>query len=104
MTITSAIAELGTVLGDRLTTSKSELDLHGQNETHFAHMPPDAVLYPETTAEVSTALAICHRHDCPVIPWGTGTSLEGHALAVNGGVTIDLSRMRWCNLGSRARL
>ena len=93
MTITSAIAELGTVLGDRLTTSKSELDLHGQNETHFAHMPPDAVLYPETTAEVSTALAICHRHDCPVIPWGTGTSLEGHALAVNGGVTIDLSRM-----------
>ncbi|MDA1285756.1 MAG: FAD-binding protein [Proteobacteria bacterium] len=93
MTITSAIAELGTVLGDRLTTSKSELDLHGQNETHFAHMPPDAVLYPETTVEVSTALAICHRHDCPVIPWGTGTSLEGHALAVNGGVTIDLSRM-----------
>ncbi|MDA0223004.1 MAG: FAD-binding protein [Proteobacteria bacterium] len=93
MTIISAIAELGTVLGDRLTTSKSELDLHGQNETHFAHMPPDAVLYPETTVEVSTALAICHRHDCPVIPWGTGTSLEGHALAVNGGVTIDLSRM-----------
>lgn len=93
MTITSAIDELALVLGDRLTTSKSELDLHGQNETHFAHMPPNAVLYPETTAEVSSALAICNQHDCPVIPWGTGTSLEGHALAVNGGVTIDLSRM-----------
>ena len=59
------------------STAKADLEIHGANETHFAAMPPDAVFYPEDTQQVSIALAICHEHDCPVIPWGTGTSLEG---------------------------
>lgn len=93
MTIDSAISELQSILGDRLTKSSSDRDLHGRSETHFAPVPPDAVAYPETTAEVSQIVKICAAHACPVIAWGTGTSLEGHTLAIRGGITIDLSRM-----------
>ncbi|MBT8455608.1 MAG: FAD-binding protein [Rhodobacteraceae bacterium] len=93
MTIQSAIAELSTVLGDGLSRSKSDLDLHGASETYFAPTPPDAVVYPETTEQVQAIARICSAHGCPVIPWGTGTSLEGHALAIRGGVTVDFSRM-----------
>ncbi len=93
MTVTSAIAELAATLGDRLSRSKSDLDLHGRNESYFDPMPPDAVAYPETTAEVSEIVRICSRHGCPVIAWGAGTSLEGHALAVKGGITVDFARM-----------
>jgi D-lactate dehydrogenase (cytochrome) len=93
MTIETAIADLRKLLGDRVSTSKSDLDLHGQNETHFAPCPPDAVAYPDDTDEVSKIAQICHQHDCPIIPWGTGTSLEGHALAIRGGVTVDMRRM-----------
>ncbi len=93
MTIDAAVTELSTVLGNRLSRSKSDLDLHGRSESHFPLTPPDAVAYPESTAEVSEIVKICARHGCPVIPWGVGTSLEGHALAMSGGVTVDFSRM-----------
>ncbi|PWE34047.1 2-hydroxy-acid oxidase [Maritimibacter sp. 55A14] len=89
-----AIAAIRETLGDRITTSKSDLDLHGANETHFAPMPPDAVAYPESTAEVAAIVRACAAHGCPVVAWGTGTSLEGHALARHGGVTIDFQRMK----------
>ena len=56
-------------------------------------MPPDAVAYPTSTAEVAEVVKACAVHNCPVIPWGTGTSLEGHSLAPRGGVTVDLSWM-----------
>lgn len=88
-----AIPLLETLLGARLVRSGSDLDLHGRNETHFPFLPPDAVAYPETTEEVAEIVRICAEHGCPVVPWGVGTSLEGHALALRGGVTIDLSRM-----------
>jgi len=87
------LARLRTLLAERLVTSASDLDLHGQNETHFAFMPPDAVAYPDNTEEVAEIVKICAATHCPVIAWGTGTSLEGHALALNGGVTVDMSRM-----------
>lgn len=93
MTIQSALSELQTVLGDRLSLSSSDLEIHGRSEVHFADAPPDAVAYPLTTKEVSRIMAICHANDCPVTGWGTGTSLEGHALAVRGGVTVDFTRM-----------
>ncbi|WP_457646248.1 FAD-binding oxidoreductase [Profundibacter sp.] len=93
MTIQSAITALTTVLGDRLSVAKPDLEAHGASETHFAPAPPDAVAYPVNTDEVSQIMQICNEHDCPVIPYGAGTSLEGHTLAVNGGVTIDLGRM-----------
>ena len=93
MSISSAIDALTSVLGDRLSRSKSDLDIHGRSETHFAPMPPDAVAYPLTTTEVAAVVRTCAEHNCPVIPWGTGTSLEGHSLAPQGGITINLSRM-----------
>lgn len=93
MSIETAVAELSSLLGPRLTRSKSDRETHGRSETHFPLTPPDAVAYPETTEEVSRLVAICDREGCPVIPWGTGTSLEGHSLAPRGGVTVDFSRM-----------
>ena len=93
MTIQTAITALETLLGERLSLSKPDLAAHGQSETHFAPAPPDAVAYPRTTQEVAAVVRTCADHDCPVIAWGTGTSLEGHTLAVRGGVTLDLSRM-----------
>jgi D-lactate dehydrogenase (cytochrome) len=93
MTIAAALTELKSLLGERLTTSKSDRDIHGRSEAYHAPMPPDAVAYPITTEEVSTLVKICAKHGCPVIPWGTGTSLEGHSLALKGGVTVDFSRM-----------
>lgn len=93
MTVAAALSELKSLLGERLTTSKSDRDIHGRSEVYYQPMPPDAVAYPERTEEVSEIVKICARHDCPIIPWGTGTSLEGHALALKGGVTVDFARM-----------
>ena len=93
MTIPSAIDALSTFLGDRLSLSKPDLEAHGASETHFAPAPPDAVAYPVDTQEVSRIVKTCNDHSCPVIPYGTGTALEGHTLAVRGGVTIDMSKM-----------
>lgn len=93
MSITAALAELTSLLGNRLSRSKSELDAHGSSETHFPLTPPDAVAFPETTNEVSQIVRICAANACPVIPWGAGTSLEGHGLAVCGGVCVDFRNM-----------
>ncbi|MDH5797338.1 MAG: FAD-binding protein [Paracoccaceae bacterium] len=93
MTTSDALSELTTLLGNRLSRSKSDLDAHGQSETHFRPMPPDAVAYPETTEEVAEIVKICARHGCPVIGWGAGTALEGHGLALRGGVTVDFQKM-----------
>jgi len=93
MTIDTAISALTERFDAQVVTGLADRNLHGQNETHFAAMPPDAVFYPESTEDVSHALAICHAAGCPVIPWGVGTSLEGHALAVQGGVTFDFRNM-----------
>jgi D-lactate dehydrogenase (cytochrome) len=85
--------DLHTCLGQRLSRSKSDLDLHGASESYFPPSPPDAVAYPETTAEVAQIIAICARHRVPVVAWGTGTSLEGQSQAFSGGVVVDFSRM-----------
>ena len=93
MSIDTAIDALQSLLGDRITRSKSDRDLHGQSESHFPLTPPDAVAYPDTTEEVSALVRICAAHGCPVIGWGAGTSLEGHGLAIRGGISVDFSRM-----------
>ncbi len=93
MSIQSAIEALSKRLGEKVSTSKSVLDLHGQNEAYYAVTPPDAVVFADTTEDVSEAVKICAEHECPIIAWGTGTSLEGHALAFSGGVSLDLMNM-----------
>lgn len=93
MGISDAVSEVSSLLGQRLSTSKSDLDLHGRSESHFALHPPDAVAYPETSQEVSGIVQICAKHRCPLIGWGTGTSLEGQAQATQGGISVDFSRM-----------
>lgn len=89
----TVVAELATLLGDRVTTSSGIRDHHGKDESYFPYAAPDAVVFPHTTEEVRDVVNICRRHRVPMIPYGVGTSLEGHILAVNGGVTIDLSQM-----------
>ncbi len=85
--------ELRALLGDRLSTSAAVRDQHGRAEGHHPNVPPDAVAFVESTEEVGEAVSICARHRCPVIAFGTGTSLEGHVAALKGGVSIDLSQM-----------
>ncbi|MGH1329906.1 MAG: FAD-binding oxidoreductase [Paracoccaceae bacterium] len=93
MSIDAALTELSSLLGNRLSRSKPDLAQHGQSETHFAPCPPDAVAYPLDTGEVSALMKICSKHGCPVVGWGAGSSLEGHALAVRGGIVVDFARM-----------
>ena len=85
--------ELAEILGDRLSTAAALLDQHGQDESYHAGQAPEAVAFPETTEDVAQVVAICARYRKPVIPFGVGTSLEGHVAALSGGVCLDLSRM-----------
>jgi D-lactate dehydrogenase (cytochrome) len=88
-----AIAELRELLGDRLSTSPSALDLHGRDESSLPPSRPDAVAFPRSTPEAVAIVAICARHGLPVIPFGAGSLLEGHVLATRGGVTVDMQLM-----------
>ncbi|AXC48619.1 FAD-binding protein [Paracoccus suum] len=88
-----ATEKLAALLGERLSTTQAERDLHGGSETWHRAPPPDAVVWPVDTIEVAAILRIASAHRIPVIGWGTGTSLEGHALAVRGGISLDTSRM-----------
>ncbi|CAN7711124.1 FAD-binding protein [Rhizobium rhizogenes] len=89
----TAIAKLKLHFGDRLTTAAAVRDQHGRDVSWHPSYPPDAVVFPETADEVSRIVATCHALDVPVIPFGTGTSCEGHVAALMGGICIDLSRL-----------
>ena len=89
----SVLTELKALLGDRVSTSAAVREHHGKDESYFPYALPDAVVYVKTTEEVRDVVNICRRHRVPMIAFGVGTSLEGHILAVNGGVSIDLSQM-----------
>lgn len=91
--IQTAIAEARTLLGERLSTGSSVLEIHSHDEAHSTPALPDAVAFPESTQEVSELMKICTRHKCPVIPYGIGTSLEGHVIPTHGGISVDTSRM-----------
>jgi D-lactate dehydrogenase (cytochrome) len=79
--------------GERCSTAAAVRDQHGRDESPFPVTPPDAVVFCETTEEVAFVVQQAAAHAVPVIPFGVGSSLEGHLLAVQGGVSIDLSRM-----------
>jgi D-lactate dehydrogenase (cytochrome) len=87
------IDELRAFLGDRISIAESVRAHHSHGESWHAAAPPDAVAFPESTEDVARLVACCGRHRTPVIPFGMGSSLEGHVNAIHGGVSIDLSRM-----------
>ena len=88
-----AIAELAAAFGNRLVTSQAVREQHGNTLTWIANQPPDAVVYPQSTEDVQQVVRICAAHGLPVIPFGVGTSLEGHVNAPLGGVSIDFRDM-----------
>ena len=90
---TSLLDELRALLGDRVTTSRAIREHHGKDESYYPYALPDAVTFPHSTEEVRDIVNICRRYRTPMIPFGVGTSLEGHVLATSGGVTIDMSHM-----------
>ncbi|MEO8145021.1 MAG: FAD-linked oxidase C-terminal domain-containing protein [Betaproteobacteria bacterium] len=89
----SVVPELQALLGDRVSTSHAVREHHGKDESYFPYALPDVVVFARTTEEVRDIVNICRSHRVPMIPYGVGTSLEGHILAVQGGVCIDLSQM-----------
>jgi D-lactate dehydrogenase (cytochrome) len=79
--------------GERLSTAAAVREQHGRGESVYDARPPEAVVFCESTDEVAFVVRLADEHAVPVIPFGVGSSLEGHLLAVQGGVSIDLSRM-----------
>jgi D-lactate dehydrogenase (cytochrome) len=91
--IDAAVAVLAAKFGNRLVTSRAVCEQHGNTTTWIANEPPDAVVFPQSTIDVQDIVRICAAHGVPVIPFGTGTSLEGHVNAPFGGVSIDFHDM-----------
>ena len=81
------------IFGDRSYVDINICANHGHGEGYIQSMPPDMVIFVNSTEEISQIITICNQYIIPVIAFGVGTSLEGHVNAVDGGVTIDLSRM-----------
>jgi D-lactate dehydrogenase (cytochrome) len=77
----------------RVSSGESLLDLHAADLSYHPPRRPDVVVFPETTDEVARVLAFADEHGVPVVPFGVGTSLEGHVIPVRGGITLDLTRM-----------
>jgi D-lactate dehydrogenase (cytochrome) len=93
MSIESAIGELAPRFGERLSRAEAVCEQHGRDEAWHPPHPPDAVIWPQTTEEVALVARTCNAHGCPVVAWGAGTSLEGHVIPVQGGVSLDFAHM-----------
>ena len=79
--------------GAQCSTALAVREQHGRDEGAIVAPPPAAVLFAESTQDVQDAVKLCSQHNVPVIAYGAGSSLEGHLLAVQGGISIDVSRM-----------
>jgi len=91
--VQKAIAELAAAFGNRLVTAQAVREQHGNTLTWIENQPPDAVIFPQSTTDVQQIVRICAGHGVPIIPFGVGTSLEGHVNAPRGGVSIDFRDM-----------
>ena len=91
--VNAVIAALAAEFGNRLVTSQAVREQHANTTTWIENEAPDAVVFPQTTADVQAIVRICAAHRVPVIPFGTGTSLEGHINAPLGGVSVDFRDM-----------
>jgi D-lactate dehydrogenase (cytochrome) len=91
--IETALGVLKQRFGDRFQTGEAIRTQHGHTTTWIRNQSPDGVVYPRDTDEVSEIVKICATHKVPVIPFGTGTSLEGHINAPAGGISVDMTEM-----------
>jgi D-lactate dehydrogenase (cytochrome) len=87
------VQQLAARFGVRFSTAAAVREQHGRDESPYAPMPPDAVVTVETTEEVAAVVQLAAAWRVPVIPYGVGSSIEGHLLALHGGISIDLGRM-----------
>lgn len=87
------IAALRQQFGDRFSQAGAVREHHGKDESPYPSMLPDAVVFAESTEEVVVVVNLCNEFNIPLIPYGAGSSLEGHILAIEGGITIDMSGM-----------
>src|SRR5687768_7870259 len=87
------LTELKAQFCERVSTAAAALAHHGKDESAHPVAPPDAVVFPQTTDEVASIVRLCAQHGVPIIPFGVGSSIEGHVLAIHGGVCVDMSRM-----------
>jgi D-lactate dehydrogenase (cytochrome) len=91
--VTALTRDLAARFGNSLVTSEAVRAQHGHTLTWTDNAPPDAVVFAGGTQDVVDVVRICAGHDAPIVPFGAGTSLEGHVNALHGGVSIDMSRM-----------
>jgi D-lactate dehydrogenase (cytochrome) len=89
----AGVAALVAAFGNRVAASQAVREQHGNTLTWLPNEPPDAVIYPQSTEDVQRIVRICVEHGLPIIPFGVGTSLEGHVNAPQGGVSIDFRDM-----------
>jgi D-lactate dehydrogenase (cytochrome) len=87
----AVLADVRPLLGDRISTAPAVRAQHGVDEGWRPGVAPDAVVFPTATEEVAAIVRSCARHRVPVIPFGAGTSLEGHVAALHGGISVDLN-------------
>ena len=90
---TVVVRQLRTLLGDRCSELPDDLNQHSKDVSHHAPQQPDCVVFPLSNEEVAAVARLCHEHHMPIIPFGTGTAVEGGVVAIHGGVCVDLSRM-----------
>jgi D-lactate dehydrogenase (cytochrome) len=91
--IAAALADLSSLLGARVTAAEAVREHHSHGESTHAPALPDLVSFPKSTEEVSEIVRVSARYGMPVVPFGAGTSLEGHVHATRGGICIDLRQM-----------
>jgi D-lactate dehydrogenase (cytochrome) len=89
----AVIARLKALFGERFSLADAIREQHGRDESPYTPLPPDAVVFAQSTDEVAALVALAVEHRVPVIAYGVGTSLEGHLLALEGGISVDLSPM-----------
>src|SRR5271165_262650 len=92
-TVAALNADLAARFGNSFTASEAIRRQHGHTLTWLENQPPDAVVFAETRDDVVDLVKLCAKHDAPIIPFGVGSSLEGHVNAPHGGVSLDCSRM-----------
>jgi D-lactate dehydrogenase (cytochrome) len=91
--VDALIAAARGFLGERISLNAAVREQHSRGEDSTPPTLPDAVAFAETTDEVCQVLRLCHQHEVPAVPFGAGTSLEGHVNPVRAGISLDLSRM-----------